>query len=69
MIIITPFAAFDPYNEVEAASLRTERLSTSAELMVLMSPVNGTPSTMYNGVLDPLIELNPLIRMAGAEPG
>ena len=69
VMIITPFAAFEPYNEVDAASFKTLKLSISFELILLISPANGTPSTIYRGLFDPLTELNPRILTSGAAPG
>ncbi|MNG39243.1 hypothetical protein D3C84_1272440 [compost metagenome] len=38
VIIITPFAAFDPYKDVEEASFKTLILSMSLEFKLLISP-------------------------------
>jgi hypothetical protein len=38
-------------------------------LILLILDVKGTPSTMYKGSLEAEIDPNPLILIAGEEPG
>ena len=68
VIIITPLAPRAPYNAAEAASFKTVSLSISAGLREFISPSKGTPSRIINGALPELIELIPLMRMAGDDP-
>jgi hypothetical protein len=68
VINITPLAAEEPYNDVEAASFKTLIDSTSRELIAATDPLKTTPSTTYNGLFPALIEEKPLILIAGNEP-
>ena len=65
----TPFAALEPYREVEAASLRIEISSISSGLISLISPDIGKPSTTYKGLLPPETDNCPLIRTDIPPPG
>ena len=84
VIKITPFLPAVPYRLAAAKPLSTLTLamelgSRSKNLLdptlpsmaspwVLVSELNGTPSTINNGWLDPEIEVNPRIIMLVAEP-
>ncbi len=69
MIITTPLAARLPYNEVEAASLRTVMLSTSLVLILESEPSNCTPSNIIKGLFEALKEPIPLTLILGPAPG
>src|SRR5690606_8663047 len=69
VIMTTPLAAREPYNEVDAASLRIDIFSISSGLILAMSPDMGKPSTTYNGLLPPLTDNCPLILIDIPSPG
>ena len=69
VIKITPFAALDPYSEVEAASFNTFTEAISFGLMEAIFPLKITPSTTYNGELDAFTEEKPLILIEALVPG
>ncbi len=66
VIITTPFAALAPYKEVAANPFKTDIFTISFSLKLNLS--TGTPSTIYNTLLLPLIEAYPLIITFFPEP-
>ena len=71
-MLITPFAAREPYSEAAAAPLSTSIFSMSSASMSAMLAPRITPSTMYSGSCErpeALMLLGPRSRIDGAEPG
>src|SRR5690606_6947419 len=64
-MIITPFAALDPYKPVAAASLRI--VTDSISLGLAVPPI--MPSTTYRGEDPAEIELDPRITILASEVG
>ena len=69
VMITTPFAAREPYREVEAASLRMVKDSISSWLIVFSAPSYCTPSTINKGSVSPFNVPTPRITIPGEEPG
>ena len=69
VIKTTPFAALEPYNEVEAASFNTEISSISSGFKALIFPVIGKPSITYRGSLPADTDTCPRIRTDIPCPG
>jgi len=69
VIITTPFAALDPYKEVEAASLRIVNEAISSWFIVLSSPSYSISSTINNGSVSPFRVPTTRITIPGDDPG
>ena len=69
VINITPFAAREPYKDVEDASFNTVIDSTWSCDMLLIFPLKGTPSKIIKGEVEAFIDPTPRINILGLSPG
>ena len=64
---MTPAAAREPYMEDDAASFKTDMLSTSFGFTSLILP--GTPSIITNGLVSPIVVIPRTRILPAAAPG